>query len=922
MASETINDLYLKYANKVGRSLESDRYFQYLFEMIQAGENVLEQKYQVMHKVVDEAWLSIIEDTLDDINIIIDKPRRFIATKEEVVPVALARKITADSVRHLSQNTQFIASTENGDIQPTRVLNVSTEESYDLYENRFIYHLIQRLVTFIDKRTDVIFWSTGDETQNALKFESKVDDAYEEITYKIEMVVKNRQSFAENDSDNMGLFMRIDRVRRMVMALKNSSFCDIMAGCSKVRSPIQRTNLIMKDPHYRACYKLWQFLEQYDSVGYSIDVQDSMLEFDEEYLYQMYTNMITNYAVFKSLLEPDKRDLLEVLHTKHRKIKPKFVKKIKEVIVDDYDLEDVEIRQVIIEEVTQAQLDAEAKLAEETELRKQAEQSLEDMDAQMITLQQQVMNLTMMNQQAELQAEDERVAKEEAQQELEKEKEERAADHEQAAQNLAKAQEETELARKETQEARAEAVQAKAQAQETRQRAEAEIAQTKESAETEIARTREKADAEIAQTREKADAEIAQTREKADAEIAQAKEAADTEIARIKAEADEQIAETRQNAAAEIAQTKESAAAEIAQAKEAADTEIARIKAEADEQIAEAKASAAAEIAQAKEATDTEIARIKAEADEQIAEAKASAAAEIARTKESAAAEIAVAKEPAENEIAEIKSASDKQAKEAAQEISDLQRERASLTQSLEKSRQEKDSLKKELTEKAEAGEARAVKLEEELRQLRAELDETKRNAKEESDRQEQQIILARQRAEEQVNKVRQEAREQQEKQQLEAREQLDQLRTAGKEQLEQQQREAKEQQEKLRQEAKEMQEKLQHETEEKLALEKQNAEAKLSQLQKETGEKLDQLTKESADLKRQLNEAFATREEREEQVAELERELKVTQEKARKAQEKADANSLSKYIINRLEKRKNREGGRTSDDQGNEEDK
>ena len=878
MASETINDLYLKYANKVGRSLESDRYFQYLFEMIQAGENVLEQKYQVMHKVVDEAWLSIIEDTLDDINTIIDKPRRFIATKEEVVPVALARKITADSVRHLSQNTQFIASTENGDIQPTRVLNVSTEESYDLYENRFIYHLIQRLVTFIDKRTDVIFWSTGDETQNALKFESKVDDAYEEITYKIEMVVKNRQSFAENDADNMGLFMRIDRVRRMVMALKNSSFCDIMAGCSKVRSPIQRTNLIMKEPHYRACYKLWQFLEQYDSVGYSIDVQDSMLEFDEEYLYQMYTNMITNYAVFKSLLEPDKRDLLEVLHTKHRKIKPKFVKKIKEVIVDDYDLEDVEIRQVIIEEVTQAQLDAEAKLAEETELRKQAEQSLEDMDAQMITLQQQVMNLTMMNQQAELQAEDERVAKEEALQELEKEKEERASDQEQAAQNLAKAQEETELARKETQEARAEAVQAKAQAQETRQRADAEIAQTKENAA-----------AEIAQTREKADAEIAQTREKADAEIAQAKEVADTEIARIKAEADEQIAEAKASAAAEIAQTKESAAAEIAQIKESASTQMA------------------------------------------------------------------AAKEAAENEIAEIKSASDKQAKEAAQEISDLQRERASLTQSLEKSRQEKDSLQKELTEKVEAGEAKAVKLEEELRQLRAELDETKRNAKEESDRQEQQIILARQRAEEQVNKVRQEARELQEKQQREAKEQLDQMRTAGKEQLEQQQREAKEQQEKLRQEAKEMQEKLQHETEEKLALEKQNAEAKLarqeqdaaarlaqqkqeadakyakaqeesaaklSQLQKETGEKLDQLTKESADLKRQLNEAFAAREEREEQVAELERELKVTQEKARKAQEKADANSLSKYIIGRLEKRKNREGGRTSDDQGNGEDK
>ena len=108
--------------------------------------------------------------------------------------VALAKKITADSVRHLSMNTQFIASDENGDIQPTRVLNVTTEESYDLYENRFIYHLIQRLFAFVDKRTDVIFWSTGDETCNVMSMQSKVDDAYEEISDKIEMTIKNRQS--------------------------------------------------------------------------------------------------------------------------------------------------------------------------------------------------------------------------------------------------------------------------------------------------------------------------------------------------------------------------------------------------------------------------------------------------------------------------------------------------------------------------------------------------------------------------------------------------------------------------------------------------------------------------------------------------------------------------------------------------------
>ena len=374
----TINDLYLKYVNKVGKTLENDRYFQYLFEMVQAGSTTLRQNHTVLHKQVDERWLGVIEESLDALNRITEHPRRFVTSNEEVVPVALARKITADSVRHLSMNTQFIASSKDGEIQPTKILNVTVEETYDLYENRFIYHLIQRLVTFIDKRTDVIFWSTGDETCNTLQMHSKVDDAYEQIEYKLEMKVKNTQSFAENDSDNMSVFMRIDRVRRMVMALRTSAFCDLMKGCARVRSPIQRTNTIMKDPDYRVCYRLWQFLESYDEVGYSIEERDTPLEFDEEYQIQLFSNLITNYTVFKSLMEAYPRKLSEIPPKRKKITKPKFIKKIQEEIVTDYNIPDVEVRKVIIEEVTQAQLDAEAKLAEETARREELEAQLAD----------------------------------------------------------------------------------------------------------------------------------------------------------------------------------------------------------------------------------------------------------------------------------------------------------------------------------------------------------------------------------------------------------------------------------------------------------------------------------------------------------------------------------------------------------------
>lgn len=178
--SETIQDLYTSFSEQMEPIQEDSRYFRYLFEMAQASGTTIEQQREELVKVVDEEWISMIEDSLDAINTIIEKPRRFITTEEEVVPVSLAKKISADSVRHLSQNTQFLAPSEDGSVHPTRILNVNTVETYDLYENRFIYHLIQRLLTFVDKRTDVIFWSTGNEIRNRFKMHSKIDDAYEE----------------------------------------------------------------------------------------------------------------------------------------------------------------------------------------------------------------------------------------------------------------------------------------------------------------------------------------------------------------------------------------------------------------------------------------------------------------------------------------------------------------------------------------------------------------------------------------------------------------------------------------------------------------------------------------------------------------------------------------------------------------------
>ena len=557
--SDTIQDLYDSFSEQMGPIQEDDRYFRYLFEMAQASDTTVEQRREELEKVLDEEWITVIEDSLDAINAIIEKPRRFITTEEEVVPVSLAKRISADSVRHLSQNTQFLAPAPDGEVHPTHVLNVNTVETYDLYENRFVYHLIQRLLAFVDKRTDVIFWQTGNEICNRFKMHSKIDDAYEEIEYTVELSVKNRQSFAENDADNMDTFMRIDRVRRLVMSLASTSFCKLMAGCATVRSPIQRTNLMTKDPNYRTCYQLWQFMERYDEVGYTINVKDSEMAFDDEYLIQMYTNLINNYTVFKSLTG-DERRLEEVEGVQREPVRPKFVKELKEELVADPDIPDVEVRRVFVEEVTQAQLDAEAALESERAASAQLAAQAEQLRAQVAAL---------------------------------------GEARDVALEDCSRAQAEAEAARVEA-DSRVAAAQAEADAQ--------------------VAAACERADAQVAAVRKDAESRVADAQDKATQRVADAQAQAAAAVA--KAEADAQAARTQ--AVADTEAAKAAAAEEVAVAKSAAEEEVAAANvavAEKDSELVALRESSAAELAEAKDAAQRELAQARADAAEELSRA-------------------------------------------------------------------------------------------------------------------------------------------------------------------------------------------------------------------------------------------------------------------------------------------------------------
>ena len=133
--------------------LKNDFTYNYITEGLKdgdKGEDKLDGKTN--EKVIDMEWVVAIEETLPYIQKAIDEQRRFIKQVDNLVRVELAKKIGPESVKHLSQHTNFIAKVEGDMVTPNKILTIEREESFAIYENRVLMTLIRKALHFVDDK--------------------------------------------------------------------------------------------------------------------------------------------------------------------------------------------------------------------------------------------------------------------------------------------------------------------------------------------------------------------------------------------------------------------------------------------------------------------------------------------------------------------------------------------------------------------------------------------------------------------------------------------------------------------------------------------------------------------------------------------------------------------------------------------------
>ena len=327
--------------------LESD-FPSMFYDSYYRGKREISQKQEILSKRFDIKWIETIESYLNSLSIIARTVKSNLKYESEVVPVELARNISSESVVHLTSHTENIKEITEEGVIPQKILTNLSEIEYGIYENRFIMTLILRLRDFVNERVKIIKENLSTTKKIDFKFDSTF--IYEEANYQISLNINQEEASGVNKITeyNNHVYERAEKLLRLINRLYRSPFMELMKGYNKVVPPIMKTQVILKNPHFKNAYLLWLFLDKNQNFEFDVENETSDMLISGNYDYALNKTIL---LMFSNLLlhDGDKDDGSEIDKSREASRKDPFIKDYSKPIIE-VGSENIELEEIGLNE--------------------------------------------------------------------------------------------------------------------------------------------------------------------------------------------------------------------------------------------------------------------------------------------------------------------------------------------------------------------------------------------------------------------------------------------------------------------------------------------------------------------------------------------------------------------------------------------
>ena len=277
----------------------------------------------IINKIsLDYSWVDVLNESVPYLDTIIRNPRRFIVQEEDIVPIEKTKKVSEESIKHLAVHTNLIQEVdEEGMVKPLKLLNIFKEETIDLYENRFIYSLIMNLYSFVRNQLTYREQSTSNTEERLVKYEANTNYNNQNITINMDIVSKNNDEVVESEDVLKDREEKINNIKEILEDFMASKFMKAMSNATPVRSPIRKTNVILKEQNFIKALELWEFLEHYQTEQPVKEINEESILTNEDYKQNFDLTYFINYGVLNNVISksgtlslPENVDLIKSIY--------------------------------------------------------------------------------------------------------------------------------------------------------------------------------------------------------------------------------------------------------------------------------------------------------------------------------------------------------------------------------------------------------------------------------------------------------------------------------------------------------------------------------------------------------------------------------------------------------------------------------
>ena len=245
-------------------------------------ESDMEYKSLYNGDLISFDWLDEIEFACPYIDIIVRNPKLTLIQEENLVKVERSKRITVASVKDLAKHTQYIDDVDpkTNDVRPSKILDIRNEETFNIYENRFLYTLINDLERFVASKEKLLnnFELNKNKT---LEYKASSLTTDEKVNIEVKVTSSSLPSKQEDKKLEEEIKKAKERLKKVKDYLSSWDRSEMVKALKKehvnfVSPPLKKTNILLKNPNFKIAVRLWDIIRTYD-----LDKKDESKESDD-----------------------------------------------------------------------------------------------------------------------------------------------------------------------------------------------------------------------------------------------------------------------------------------------------------------------------------------------------------------------------------------------------------------------------------------------------------------------------------------------------------------------------------------------------------------------------------------------------------------------------------------------------------------